>query len=574
MLTELQIRDFAIIDQLGLQFRPGLVVFTGETGAGKSIILDAIETLLGGRADLTFIRAGAERARVEAAFTVAALPELQKILSQEDIAEEGILTVERTIRQEGKSSARINGQHVTLSLLEQVGGELVDIHGQSEHLSLLNTRRHLELLDRYAGVEALLADYRQVYHQLQQVRKEIKDLKQASQEASQRIELLQFQLQEIRSARLQPGEEEELEKERTRLANAEELASLTQQILLRLDEGTPESPAVNDLLGEIGRDLTALGRLDPAQKNLLDDSISLQEELGEIVDSLRRYQDQIEFNPHRLEQVEDRLDLIHHLKRKYGGSVEAVLAYEAGTRQKLEDIENGDERIAELSSTEADLLQRAAGLAGELSEARKEAAGRLSKQLEAELEDLKMPGALFKVDFQTQPQDDGLSSSHGKVAFDASGMDRVEFLIAPNPGEGLKPLAKIASGGETSRLMLALKSVLVDADSVPTLIFDEIDQGIGGRVGLTVGLKLWRLARNHQVFCVTHLPQLAAFGDQHFHVAKQVEGGRTSTQVKELMGVERQRELAVMLGGITDGTLQSAEEISRMASQMAQNSAG
>jgi DNA repair protein RecN (Recombination protein N) len=568
MLTELQIRDFAIIDQLGLHFKPGLVVFTGETGAGKSIILDAIETLLGGRADSTLIRAGTDRASVEASFSINNMGLLRQTLAAEDLDEGDELTFERSIRQEGKNTARINGHHVTLAVLEQIGGELVDIHGQSEHLSLLNTRRHLDLLDRFAGLDEALAAYQSVYTQLQQVRRSLKELHQAEREAAQRIELLRFQLQEISAAKLQPGEEDELQQERTRLANAEGLASLAQGILLKLDEGAPDSPSVNDLLGEVNRDISSLVRLDPSQQTLMDSADTMLDYLSDIVNVLRRYQDGIEFNPRRLEQVEDRLDLIHNLKRKYGGSVEAVLAYEADSQRKLDDIENVDERIAELAQKEAVLLVSAAEMAASLSEKRKKAAEMLSKQMENELGDLKMPGARFSVDFQTRPDANGLSVGKEKVAFDATGSDRVEFLIAPNPGEGLKPLAKIASGGETSRLMLALKTVLVNADSVPTLIFDEIDQGIGGRVGLTVGHKLWKLARNHQVFCVTHLPQLAAFGDQHYHVAKQVDGGRTTTRVTELKDEPRRRELAQMLGEITDGTLQSAQEIMQMAAEM------
>lgn len=571
MLTELQIKDFAIIDQLELQFHSGLVVFTGETGAGKSIILDAIETLLGGRADTTLIRAGSDRAAVEANFFLqsAASNPIREVLAEEDLGEEDVLTLERSIRQEGKNTARVNGHHVTLSVLQAVGGELVDIHGQSEHLSLLNTRRHLELLDRFAGLEKELSEYQAAFHEIQHVRHELKELRQAEREATQRTELLRFQIQEIGAARLKPGEEDELQQERTHLANAESLASLTQEALLKLDEGAPDSPSVNDLLGEVSRGIASLARMDPSQQTVLDSTNTMLDYLSDIVNVLRRYQDEIEFNPRRLEEVEERLDLIHNLKRKYGSGIEAVLAYEADARSKLDDIENVDSRIAELVQKEQALLTKAAKLAENLSKKRKLAADELAKQLESELADLKMPGARFSVDFQTRPDPNGLGlTGDPKIAFDATGCDRVEFLIAPNPGEGLKPLAKIASGGETSRLMLALKTVLINADAVPTLIFDEIDQGIGGRVGLTVGYKLWKLARNHQVFCVTHLPQLAAFGDQHFHVSKQMDAGRTTTKVTELAGEPRRRELAQMLGEITDGTLQSAKEITVMAAEM------
>jgi DNA repair protein RecN (Recombination protein N) len=319
-------------------------------------------------------------------------------------------------------------------------------------------------------------------------------------------------------------------------------------------------------LGQVVAALSALARVDTAKAELSARAETLLENLSDIAHELRDYLETVEYNPKRLEEAEERLDLMHRLLRKYGGSIEAVLAFGAKARADLEIITNAAEKIGELQAREADLLKELAEQGTKLSEKRKKAAATLSKGIEAELNDLKMASARFSVDFQTKADAAGLPlGKDSRVAFDANGFDRVEFLVAPNPGEGLKSLAKIASGGETSRLMLALKNVLARADQVPSLVFDEIDQGIGGRVGGVVGQKLWNLGRVHQVLCITHLPQLAAFGDQHFQVQKLVNNGRTTTQVKRLEGDERLLELAQMLGEVSENTLRSAHEILQSA---------
>lgn len=564
MLSHLQIENFAIIDHLDLSFKSGLVILTGETGAGKSIILDAIVALLGGQFDATSIRAGAGKARIEATFDLEGCPaELSALLNREDLLDnEHFVAIEREIRLEGRTSARVNGHSVNLGILREVGDLLVDIHGQSEHLSLMNNRQHIGLLDRYANDEENLKSYQKQYHHLLDLRRELKELRAIEQEAASRIELLSFQEQEIASARLELGEDIQLEQERNRLANAEALALSTQQAVTLLDEQTPEVPSITDLLGQLNHELQSLARLDPSHQDFADQGNDLLELSEDLSREIRKYADQIEFNPHRLEEIEERIGLINNLKRKYGGSIESILKYQDSTREKLEKINSSGERITELELREKDLLDDLENLARAISAVRKEAAGRLSDAIENELEELKMEGARFHVAFEPVPAPaelDGRTSSH--PGLDANGMDRVEFLIAPNPGEGLKPLVKIASGGETSRLMLALKNVLAHEDRIPSLVFDEIDQGIGGRVGSIVGKKLWHLARNHQVFCVTHLPQLAAFGEQHFHVAKEVADGRTITQVNLLDGRDRVNELAQMLGNSTENTIRSAEEL-------------
>lgn len=565
MLTELHIRNFAIIDHLDLEFGPGLVILTGETGAGKSIIMDALEMLLGGRADVTSIRSEADLARVEGTFKLSG-PErtaAHEILEREELLDDPLyVTLTREVRREGRSVARINGRIVHLSLLKELGEILVDIHGQSEHLSLLNVHAHLGLLDRYADVESLLVAYRKTYRNLLALRRELDDLRTVQRDSERRSEMLIFQAEEIEAARLRRGEDVELKQERDRFANAESLATLAQEALTVLDEGTPESPAATDLIGQAVQSLLKLAQIDGAQKSLAEQSSSLEENLADLSHSLRDYLENIEFNPKRLEEVEERLDLIHRLERKYGGSIEAVIACAADARKQLETITTASARIAELEASESTLLAKLSEQGLALSQKRKEAAVQLSKSIETELDDLRMDSARFTVDFQTKADPEGVPLSDGMpIAFDGNGLDKVEFLVGPNPGEGLKPLAKIASGGETSRMMLALKNVLARADQIPTLIFDEIDQGIGGRVGGTVGEKLWCLARTHQVMVITHLPQLAAFGDQHFQVEKIVENNRTLTRLTKLTGEPRTLELAQMLGELTEGTIRSAHDI-------------
>jgi DNA repair protein RecN (Recombination protein N) len=569
MLTELRIENFAIIDRLELGFESGLIIFTGETGAGKSIIMDAVEMLLGGRAETTVIRTDAERANVEGVFKLSGADKgpVNEILKREDLLDDpNYVVLAREVRREGRSIARVNGRTVNVGLLKEIGNYLVDVHGQTEHLSLLDVHSHLGLLDRYASADDVLAGYRQSYTSLQSIRRELNDLRNAQKDADRRIEMLTFQAEEIESSRLKPGEDEELKQERDRLANAEKLATLAQEALAVLDEGTPDAPAATDLFGQADKALQTLGVIDKSQSGLAERAALTLENLTDLARDLRDYLDGIEFNPKRLEQVEERLDLIHRLMKKYGGTIETAIAFGLQARKELETITNAAEKIGELEGKENSLLQTLSKQAQALSTKRKIAADKLSKSIEGELDDLKMASARFAADFQTRPDPNGIPLAEGnQVGFDATGFDKVEFLVAPNPGEGLKPLAKIASGGETSRLMLALKNTLARADQIPTLIFDEIDQGIGGRVGAVVGQKLWNLGRAHQVMIITHLPQLAAFGDQHFQVQKLVQDGRTITQVQGLAGDERTLELAQMLGEVSEGTLRSAHELMQTA---------
>ena len=574
MLNELRIENFAIIDNLDLHFGSGLTTLTGETGAGKSIIIDAVETILGGRADATMVRSGVERAAVEGVFHInqASRGEIMSILEREDLLEDGnYLTLGREIRLAGRNVARVNGRSVSVSLLRELGEYLIDVHGQSEHLSLLKVGQHRTLLDRYTftdaafSVEADLAAYRKTYRRLIEVLDLIKHLQQSERDAARRTDTLTYQIEEIQAAQLQPGEEDELRRERDRLANAESLAKLVQESLVFLDEGTPEASAINDLLGQVVNSLASLVRLDPSQTTLHEKSLSLFEDTNDLARGLRSYLETIDFNPKQLNSVEERLSLIDSLKRKYGDSIQDVLDFAVEAKDDLDNITHAEERLEE-SAAERELLQTRLGTEGEaLAKKRRTAGEKLSLDMERELADLNMSGARFTIDFQGRDDPDGVLLSDGKrVAYGPHGIERIEFLIAPNPGEGFKPLARIASGGETSRLMLAIKNVLNQADRIPTLIFDEIDQGIGGRVGTVVGEKLWTLARQHQVFCITHLPQLAAFGDHHYQVQKHITEGRTTTLVQPLEGDARVVELAQMMGEVSEGTLHSARELEQL----------
>jgi DNA repair protein RecN (Recombination protein N) len=570
MLQELRIRNFAIIDEVVLQFGTGLYVLTGETGAGKSIIVDAIEMLLGGRADSNVIRAGEETASVEGIFSLeeGTLADLRALLEPEGLWEEGnVLTLAREMRREGRNIVRINGRAVNLAILRDVGQLLVDVHGQSEHLSLLRTREHLRLLDRFAGLEEKRREFSEKVAELRTVREELEQIRAGEREAARRIDMLTYQIGEIEAARLQPEEEGALLEERTRLGNAEQLATLADQAVEALDSEEEEQRPASDSLGEAARTLAALAKIDPSQEPSRETAQGVLDQAAELSRALRTYRESIEFNPKRLEQVEERVELLRTLKRKYGDTLAAVAAHAVNARQELEGIAHADERRAELEGREREMLAELGRAGAELSESRTRAAETLARGIETELADLRMEGAKFSVDRRWEESPDGAIIGEKRIAFDSTGLDRVEFLVAPNPGEGLKPLTKVASGGETSRLMLALKSVLAKADRTPTLIFDEIDQGIGGRVGMVVGRKLWRLTPRHQVFCVTHLPQLAAYGDRHYKVEKIVLGKRTQTLVKLLHARDRVAELAVMLGTLSETTRESAEEILQIVDQ-------
>jgi len=592
MLNELHIRNFAIIDDLHLVFGPGLNILTGETGAGKSIIIDALGLLLGDRAAAEWVRAGSETATIEATFQLVDATELavevRRLLEEQGLDDPDNpdwLLLSREVRLNGRNICRVNGRSVSLQILGEITDQLIDVHGQGEHLNLLQPKTHIHLLDRYANLLPLRKEVAGVVGQLRAVRQELQRLRQDARTMAQRIDLLSFQAEEIQTANLKPGEDVELQGEQRRLGNAETLLKLAQAASAILHEGEGEVPSAVDLVSEAVGRLEKLARIDPDMNQAALDGQSLLEQLSDLARTLDDYTESLEFNPERLEEVEDRIELIANLKRKYGDTIEQIVAFGAHAQAELDELGNWEVKTAALEEQEETLLHKIGQLGTDLSEQRKAAGEKLARGVERELADLRMTRARFGVAVEQTAKADGAYLPDGRrVTFDNTGVDQVEFMISANPGEPLKPMAKVASGGETARLMLALKSVLTHADATPTLIFDEIDQGIGGRVGATVGQKLWMLTGNgasatqnggtvqHQVLCITHLPQLAAFGDQHFTVNKQVLSvageERTSTVVRKLDQAARLEELVQMLGATGEAGRRSVEEMMDAASKV------
>jgi DNA repair protein RecN (Recombination protein N) len=611
VLRELHIKDFAIIEEIHLRFDAGFTILTGETGAGKSILIDAVELLLGERADTSAIRHGCKRARVEGLFILepAQQQRAKPILEREGLEGESpdALWLSRELRSSGRSVARVNGSVVSVTLMREIAQSLVDIHGQSEHVSLMRVTEHLNLLDRFANLGPLRAEVAAKVRELQSVRRTLHDLRENERTRMQRIDLLRFQIEEIRSTDPKLGEVQALTSEQVRLSNAEELVSLVAEVLAVLEEAQDEAPSAMDLVGLAQRDMTSLARIDATLAPLAETLDEVSYQLEDLSRSLRDYADEVEFNPQRLQRVSSRLLRLRQLERKYGEDLEEVLAYVEQAEHELNELESSDEHIEALVEKEARLLAECTALCERLSRQRQAAAVTLAARVEAELEHLRMEGAHFGVAFQRRPDEDGLPLTEAfparvevtsnarasnnevptaedetpvaRAAFDVTGMDRVEFLIAPNVGEGLKPMVHVASGGETARLMLALKTVLSRADQTPTLIFDEIDQGIGGRIGAVVGTKLWQLTErgdgeeaagveHRQVLCITHLPQLAGFGDTHFRVQKHIVEGRTITRVTRLERPERVVELGQMLGTRGEAAQQGALEILSQAEEL------
>jgi DNA repair protein RecN (Recombination protein N) len=615
MLLELSIKDFAIIDSLHLQLNRQFNVFTGETGAGKSIIIDAVNALLGGKIGAEFVRAGCERATVEGVFSVERLPAvkpnwselngndeaeidnlfdaidhaqavtaglqnhhsadagvaLSSLLQDYDLApEDGQLILSRDIFRSGRTVSRINGRAIAQHVLQQVASWLVDIHGQSEHMSLLRTEQHVNFLDRYAELLPLRDQLAEKVTDWRNIRKQLQSLQQNERDQTRRVEFLRFEIEEIEKAELQVGEEEELEQESVVLSNAErlrELCTLIYGSIKGTELGSSDFQSALDQLQVAQRSLEELTRLDGS---LQDHATNLAEavyRLEDIAASISSYESDIEDNPRRLAEIEDRLDLITRLKRKYGNTIQEVLDRVTQDQAELESIVNRDEIIAKLQKQDEQMRREIGELAAQLSERRKQSSQLLSSSMEEQLDDLNMKRARFSVELVQNPDPDGVPARFEDqeeqfYACDLTGIDHVQFLIAPNPGEPFKPLTRIASGGETSRLMLALKTILAAADATPTLIFDEIDSGISGRSGQVVGEKLWVLTRNHQVICVTHLPQIAAFADTHYNVNKQIFDDRTITLVNELRPEQRVREIAHIMGGnVTEFSMKSAEEM-------------
>ncbi len=574
MLAQLTIRNFAIVDRLDVAWEPGLNVITGETGAGKSIIIDAVGALLGDKLGPETVRTGADRALVEGVFQVGEGPgeELAAVLEEYGLeVEDGALIVSREIAAAGgRGGARVNGRQVPLSVLQQLGEQLVDIHGQSQHMALLRVREQLDYLDRYAGLIGERQHVAGLVRELRAVRAERQTILAEERQAAREQEMLRHEIAEIERAELRDGEEAELQAQRTRLEHVERLrqaASAAYEALNGAEGEDGERPGAVDLAGQAVVACQDGARFDPELAAYAEALNGAFAQLEEASLRLRSYVDTIEADPEALERLEERLFAIADLRRKYGDSVPEILAYLEQARGRVEGFEHREERLAELGEREKQLLEQLSRAAGGLSSRRRDAGARLAEAVERELADLQMRGTRFAVSVQQQDDPDGVELDGRPVAFDLAGVDRVELLIAPNAGEEPRALSRIASGGELARVALALKTILARADTRPTLIFDEVDVGVGGRTAPVVGQKLWTVAAGgHQVLCVTHMPQVAAFADRHWMVAKREADGRTQTDVALLEPEPRLHELAAMLAGSsTETARQNAAELVQAA---------
>lgn len=553
MLKELKIKNLAIIDDLTVNFEKGLNVLTGETGAGKSIIVDALGLALGDRAQTDFVKAGEKEAAVQAYFELDQSFTLSESLSDAGIDySEGIM-LRRVVSAGGKSRAYVNDTMVTLQTMAEMGRTLVDIHSQHEHQSLLTTEKQRGLLDSFGKLQSDVQLVASLYSMVARLKDEHAGLAEKIRERSQRTDLLRFQIHEINGASLKADEKGTLEEEKKILSNLNKLNELTETAYALLYDS--EGSCSERLSAAISR-LREMSSIDSG----IDDTLKMIESSLSIIDDasfvLRGYRDRYDFEPGRLEFVEERIELIRKLEKKYGAGIEAILSYRNTAEEELKALESTDERLAgiekELEKNQEELLRAAESLSGK----RKKTASKIEALMTGELDELSFGKAGFRIDVRQEKDD------NGRYRIGMNGMDRIEFLFSANPGEPLKPLAKIASGGELSRVMLALKSILADVDNVPVLIFDEVDAGIGGRTAESVGMKLEKISKSHQLLCITHLPQIASCGNHHLKIEKKEINGRVHVEVEALDGPGRRDEIARMLGGrITDLSRKHAGEL-------------
>lgn len=536
MLSQLKIENFALIQNLSIDFCAHLNVLTGETGAGKSILINAVRFVLGERLDPAKRFLGEKKSVVEAVFEV----DVEKYKKRDGVwneffedAEEDLVVLRRELLSSGKARASVNGRTVTASTLRQLSSQLIDIHGQHDHQLLFNPKTHLNILDRYGKLEGALRDYLKFFEEYQDLCKRRDELKALEAGRERELDLLKYQIDEIESAGLSPDEEEELQLERIRLANAEKLFELSQATLAALDE---DDYSVSSKLGDAYRGMTGLSRLDESLSSTQSSFEDAQLAIEEVIRSVRDYQESLSFDPDRLEEIEKRIDLITLLKKKYGASVSEVLEFYDSARIQYDKLINSSLYEDEVAKKIKALMPKLQNVASEIRKKRKKAASEIKKAIETELRDLELKHAKFEVNFEEED-------------FGANGRDKVKFLISLNAGQPLMDLAKIISGGEASRVMLALKKGLVQVDPIGTLIFDEIDSNIGGRLGTVVGTKLKEIARGHQVLLITHLPQIASFADRHIKVSKKTLNEETHTEYRVLQGEDQVLELAQMMSG-------------------------
>lgn len=564
MLRELHIKNFSIIDDINITFEEGFNVLTGETGAGKSIIVDALCLSLGERATGEIIRSGEKDAVVEAFFDVR--PELFNPSTLRFLEDNGIeiddgLILKRIVASRGRSRAYINGFMVNVQTLADISRDIIDVHGQYEHQSLLSPDNQLELLDAYGGLLARRQKFGEMYEAQRNLGRQISELLRKEKERAQRIDILQFQLNEIGTAALRAGEEEELSSEVKVLAAAGRLAELANK---SYDSLYSSDSACITTLSNILDGIREIAGIDDRARDALkyvEEALPLLEETGYF---LRSYKDDIDFSQERLELVQERLELIKGLKKKYGDSIQEILDYKEKAAVELEELQHSEEKMGSLKAELKEMKKRLTDAAGILSKKRKDTAKKIESKIEAELSELSMPGTEFSVRIIHEEGDDTIDG----IKATRKGIDNIEFLIAPNVGEELKPVSKIASGGELSRVMLALKGILAKGDKVPVLIFDEIDAGIGGKAAETVGQKLNNLSSGRQVISITHLPQIASYAGSHLRIEKKVKGTRTIVEVNRIEKDERTAEVARMLSGkISNASIRHAKEMLKQARQ-------
>ena len=565
MLRSLYVRDYALIEELDVEFGSGLNIITGETGAGKSILIGALSMILGDRANTDTLRSGAKKAVIEGVFDDADADHLRELLDENAIDTEPLprIILRRRITDRG-SRAFINDTPATLDVMRAVASELIDLHGQHEHQSLLHTETHLRLLDSFGGLSNLVDNYRRHYDEVAELIEERDELAQRERELEQQKQLYEFQIEEIDAVDPQPGEEEELQAERRVLENAEQLYESTAGLYEMLYE---TDGAVHDQLVVARNELQDLARIDDAFEEQVDEIETAQIIVSELASFLQTYNAHIEFNPERLLAIRERMNDLEKLKRKYGGTLEAVIEYRKEIGEQHELAEDFEGAIKQLNKQIDAAQQELTDAAERLSAKRREVAERIERAILGELDQLGMPNSQFEVRFTRHEDEDGwirLEGDEGPCyqAF-GTGMDQAEFYISTNVGEAPRPLAQVASGGEISRIMLALKTILAKSERLPILVFDEIDSGISGDMARRVGDSMRDLASYHQIIAITHLPQIAALGDVHFRVAKMVEGGRTKTQVDRLDDDEQAAQVATLISGadITDAALESAREL-------------
>lgn len=552
MLEHLHIRNVALIKESEISFGDGLNILTGETGAGKSMIIDSLQFALGGRAGKDFLRHGEKQAAVEALFSVQSQALTEK-LAENGIApeEDGTLLITRTLSEAGKSVCRINGSTVTVGMLKEIAEDMIDIYGQHEHQSLLNPVKHIRLLDRFcgAGFGEAMEEYKNSRQRLKELEKQLAILIGDESQREQRMDMLLFQKEEIEAAELREGEEDALLEQKKRLSSMERLMRLTGESVTLLYDGDDRAPSACDQLGDALAKLREAAEYDAALSPLADALADGYAAVEDCARELKREAEKQEADPEELERIEERLQLFYKLKRKYGGSIEAVLEFYEKAVQELEFLSNSSEKAAELSAKKAEEEKRLSALAETLTARRRATAEQVEEQIETALHDMEMKHARFHIQIEE------------KADWGADGKDKVEFLISANAGEPLKPLAKIASGGEMSRVMLALKTVLVDADEIGTFIFDEIDTGVSGRTARRVGEKMRFLGGKRQLLCITHLPQIAAMADNHFLIEKESDAGETVTRVTALDEEGAVREVARLMNDVTETTLAAAREL-------------